>query len=116
MKGIVIGVLTAALLLGICSILLAGAILPETGMDGSVLVCCAAGALIGGLSAVKGRGRQGVLWGVCTGGAMAAVLGVSGFLLYSNLDVPWCAAVFFTCACAGGVAGALRGGKGRRHK
>lgn len=115
-KGVVIGLLAAVLLLGLCSALVAAAVIPERGMEGCVLGCCAVGAMLGTAIGVRGSGKRKLLNGVCTGAAMAVVLGVSGFLLYRELDAVWGMAVAAACVLGGAVAGILSRNKGRKRR
>ena len=113
--GCVVSVGVAMALLGICAILIGSGAIPEKAGEGGVLVACAVGCLVGGCVVVCGRSRGTLLWGLMAGAATAAVLGVSGFLLYDGLDGGRCAAVSAACLCGGGLAGVLGGGKKRRR-
>ena len=118
-RGLLVGALVSACvavaLLGVCAILIGSGVIPEMAGEGGVLVACAAGCLVGGCVAVRGRSRGTLLWGLLVGAATAAALGVSGFLLYDGLAGGRCAAVSAACLCGGGLAGVLGGGKKRRR-
>jgi len=77
-----------------------------------VLGCCAVGVMLGTVIGAKGS----VLSGVCTGAAMAAALGVSGFLLYRELDAVWGSVITVVCTLSGAVAGILSRHKRRRRR
>ena len=118
-RGLLIGVAmsvgVAVALLGVCAILIGSGIIPEKAGEGGVLISCAFGCLVGGCAAVRGRNQGTLLWGLMSGAATAAVLGVSGFLLYDELAGSRCAAVSVACLCGGGLAGVLGGDKKRRR-
>lgn len=112
--GVAVSALAAVLLLGLCAVLIGVGTIPEKAGEGGVLLACAFGSLVGGRVAVGRKGSGTLLWGLGIGTAMAAVLGVSGFLLYNGLESGRCAAVSGACLCGGGLAGALGGKKRRR--
>ena len=115
LSGTVVSVGVAVALLGVCAILIGSGIVPEKAGEGSVLIACADGCVVGGCVTVRGRGRGTLLWGLAEGIATAAVLGVSGFLLYNELERGRCAMVSIACLCGGGLAGVLGGGKKHRR-
>lgn len=106
--------LAAVFLLGLCAVLISASVVPEGVMNACVLMCCAAGTWLGGRLAVRGGGREKLLWGLCVGGLTAALLGVSGFLLYEELEMQRCVLVGAACLCGGGAAGAM--GKNTERK
>lgn len=106
------GVLTALSLLAVCAVLIGTALVPQTWMRGCVLVCAGGGASVGAMAAMRGVDRRGILWGVFTGGLMAALLLVSGLLLYSEVNVSWGTAVAVACVSGGGATGVFLG----KHK
>ena len=112
--GVIVSVLTAVVLLGVCAVLISGGVIPEVAGEGGVLLACALGCLVGGRVAVGAGSGAPLLWGVASGGVTAVVLGVSGFLLYGDLESARCAAVGGACLCGGGLSGVLGGKKRRR--
>ena len=115
LSGTAVSVGVAVALLGMCAILIGSGILPEKAGEGCVLIACAVGCLVGGCVTICGRSRGGLLWGLMAGAVTAAVLGGSGFLLYSKLESGRCGMVSVACLCGGGLAGVLCGGKKRRR-
>ena len=115
LAGAVVSVGAAMALLGVCAILIGSGVIPEKAGEGGVLMACAVGCMVGGCVAVRGRNRGTLLWGLAAGAIVAAILWVSGFLLYDGLDGGRCAAVSAACLCGGGLAGVLGGGKKRRR-
>ena len=112
--GTAVSVGTAIVLLGLCAVLVSGGLLPERVGEGSVLLACAVGCLIGGRVTVRCKSEGTLLWGMVVGGAVAVVLAVSGVLLYGGLENGRCAAVSGACLCGGGLAGVVGGKKRKR--
>lgn len=107
----------AVFLVAVSALLASAGIVPERGLDGSVLAACGLGCLLGGrLSAAWGR-RGGLLAGAAVGLAAASLLGLTGVLLYGGIDPERCAAVAAACLVGGSISGVMgRGGRGKRRK
>lgn len=115
LMGGLLSVLVAVGLLGICSVLISGGVIPETAGEGCVLISCAFGALAGGRITVKRTKKGALLWGVASGGLMVALLAMAGFLLFDRFEGGRCAAVSGACLCGGGLSGVLGSG-GKKKK
>ena len=112
--GVLASVGTMVVLLGVCAMLINGGVVPEQLGEGCVLVVCAVGCLVGGWLAASKNADGALVWGILNGGFVAIVLGVSGFLLYGEIENGRCMAVGGACLCGGGLAGVLGGKKRRR--
>ena len=115
-KGAVIGVLMALMLLAVCAVLIGTSVIPETWMSGCVVLCAGGGAVVGALTAMRGVDRRGSLWGMCVGGIMAGMLLASGFLLYNDVDIAWGTGITVACMGRGGATGILFGNGNKRRK
>jgi len=115
-KGAAIGIVAAFVLLGVCSALVAASAIPEQGIEVCVLGCCAVGGMLGAAIGAKGSGKGRLLGGVCTGVVMAVVFGLSGLLLYRELDAVWGTAIALVCSLSGAAAGGLNRHRGRKRR
>jgi len=110
LKGIVVGLVLAGVLLAVCGGLVVAGLLPESRMDGSVLICCFIGTLLGAIFSEC----KHLVGGICVGGGVSVVLCVSGILLYRETDILWGIAVVTACTLGGAPMGVLD--KSRIHK
>ena len=111
--GVLCSIGSIMLLLGVCALLIGAGVIPERAGEGSVLLSCALGCVMGGRVTVCKKEVGTLVWGLVVGGMTAVVLGVSGVLLYGALDGGRCVAIGGGCLCGGGLAGGL-GGRKRR--
>ncbi len=109
------GVLTLALL-SMGAGLVSAAVLPGEWVEPWVLVSCAVGTGVAGVCMTPKAGKRGALAGGCIGAAMAALYGVSGFLLYRGIDPFWSGLVVLACLVGGGVSGVLTGCRVRKRR
>jgi len=116
MKAIALVFVATVILLGLCSVLIASAIIPQRGMDSCVLGCCVTGVFLGGSYAVRRGGKRGALRGIGVGAGVAIILGVSGILLYSSLEIPWCIGMIFACILSGAISGVTYAGRRKRRR
>lgn len=110
------GALVAVFLLGVCAVMVTAAVISERWIDVCVLLACAVGTLIGGRIALRGGRKATLLSGLGSGLLAAALLGVSGLLLYGELEMGRCIAVSCACLGGGGVAGLLGRSGGKKHR
>ncbi len=116
LKGGALAVVTAALGLVVCSLLVSGGVMGERLIGRGVLAICVVSSLAGGLLAVHRLERGTLLAGLGVGGILFLLLLTAGFLLYedasiSNGGVP----ILIACCCGGAIAGVL-GGRPRKKR
>lgn len=116
LKGGGVAVVTAALGLVVCALLVSGGVVGEKLMGRGVLAICVVSSLVGGLVAVRRLERGTLLAGLGVGGILFLLLLTAGFLLYedasiSNGGVP----ILIACCCGGAIAGVL-GGRPRKKR
>ena len=116
LKGGALVVVTAALGLVVCSLLVSGGVMGERLIGRGVLAICVVSSLAGGLLAVHRLERGTLLAGLGVGGILFLLLLTAGFLLYedasiSNGGVP----ILIACCCGGAIAGVL-GGRPRKKR
>lgn len=116
LKGGGVAVVTAALGLVVCALLVSGGAVGERVMGRGVLAICVVSSLVGGLVAVHRLERGTLLAGLGVGGILFLLLLTAGFLLYedasiSNGGVP----ILIACCCGGAIAGVL-GGRPRKKR
>lgn len=116
LKGGALAVVTAALGLVVCALLVSGGMVGERLMGRGVLAICVVSSLVGGLVAVRRLERATLLAGLGVGGILFLLLLTAGFLLYedasiSNGGVP----ILIACCCGGAIAGVL-GGRPRKKR
>lgn len=116
LKGGGVAVVTAALGLVVCALLVSGGVVGERLMGRGVLAICVVSSLVGGLVAVRRLERGTLLAGLGVGGILFLLLLTAGFLLYedaslSNGGVP----ILIACCCGGAIAGVL-GGRPRKKR
>ena len=101
-------VLTALLVLLICSLLVSGGAVPERAMDRAVLAACVLGALAGGLLAVRRIGRSTLLVGAGVGAILFLLLLLAGTLLFEEASISnGGGMMLLSCLCGGAMAGIL---------
>lgn len=116
LKGGGVAVVTAALGLVVCALLVSGGVVGEKLMGRGILAICVVSSLVGGLVAVRRLERGTLLAGLGVGGILFLLLLTAGFLLYedaslSNGGVP----ILIACCCGGAIAGVL-GGRPRKKR
>lgn len=116
LKGGGVAVVTSALGLVVCALLVSGGVVGEQLMGRGVLAICVVSSLVGGLVAVHRLDRATLLAGLGVGGILFLLLLTAGFLLYedvslSNGGVP----ILIACCCGGAIAGVL-GGRPRKKR
>ncbi len=116
LKGGGVAVVTAALGLVVCALLVSGGMVGEKLMGRGILAICVVSSLVGGLVAVRRLERGTLLAGLGVGGILFLLLLTAGFLLYedaslSNGGVP----ILIACCCGGAIAGVL-GGRPRKKR
>lgn len=116
LKGGGVAVVTAALGLVVCALLVSGGVVGEKLMGRGILAICVVSSLVGGLVAVRRLERGTLLAGLGVGGILFLLLLTVGFLLYedaslSNGGVP----ILIACCCGGAIAGVL-GGRPRKKR
>lgn len=118
LKGGVLAGLTAILTLLLCAVLVSAGVLRERWMDGAVLAVCVAGALAGGLYAVRKIGSRTLLVGLGVGAVLFLLLLTAGLLAYDTASIEHGGTgVLCACLCGGGIAGVLgRGAKKKRRR
>lgn len=114
--GVFISVLVAVFMLAICAILIVTGILPERTGDGCVLIACSLGTLIGGRAAMKGQGKHALLSALGVAALTTAAYGVTGILLYTEVELGRWFAVGGACLCGGGLSGVACGRNGVRRR
>ena len=117
LKGGALAVVTAALGLVVCSLLVSGGVMGERLIGRGVLAICVVSSLAGGLLAVHRLERGTLLAGLGVGGILFLLLLTAGFLLYedasiSNGGVP----ILIACCCGGAIAGVLCGRPRKKRK
>ena len=113
LRGGGIGLLTALAVLGIASVLISTGVLSDTAAGSVVIAACLAGALIGGLVAVRRAGSGVLPTGLGVGLALFLLLLSAGLLLYGAAPEAFSGGGnLCACLCGGGLAGIL----GRRPK
>ena len=118
LKGGVFAGLVAILALLVCAVLVSSGVLRERWMDGAVLAVCVAGALTGGLYAVRKIGRRTLLVGLGVGIVLFLLLLTAGLLAYDTASIEHGGVgTLCACLCGGGIAGVLgRGAKKKRRR
>lgn len=116
LKGGGVAVVTAALGLVVCALLVSGGAVGEQLIGRGVLAICVVSSLVGGLVAVHRLERGTLLAGLGVGVILFLLLLTAGFLLYedaslSNGGVP----ILIACCCGGAIAGVL-GGRPRKKR
>ena len=116
LKGGGVAVVTAALGLVVCALLVSSGVVGEKLMGRGILAICVVSSLVGGLVAVRRLERGTLLAGLGVGGILFLLLLTAGFLLYedaslSNGGVP----ILIACCCGGAIAGVL-GGRPRKKR
>ena len=116
LKGALLSVAVAVLVLGLAALLIAGAVIPEGCMDGCVLVAALSG-VIAGVMAVRAAGKKGgAVYGMLCAAVLVSACMMSGILLYGQVDWMWCAVVGAVCVAGGGITGAVGGQKRYRRR
>ena len=106
-------VLTALLVLLVCSLLVSGGAVPERAMDRAVLAACVLGALAGGLLAVRRIGRSTLLVGGGVGAILFLLLLSVGSLVFESASLSnGGVMILLACLCGGAIPGIL----GRKPK
>lgn len=118
LKGGVLAGVAAILALLLCAVLVSSGVLRERWMDGAVLAVCVAGALTGGLYAVRKIGSRTLLVGLGVGLILFLLLLTAGLLAYETASIEQGGVgILCACLCGGGIAGVLgRGAKKKRRR
>ena len=117
LKGGVAAGLVAILTLLLCAVMVSAGLLRERWMEGAVLACCVAGALMGGLFSVRKIGSRTLLVGLSVGGILFLLLLTAGLLAFEEASIEHGGlGVLGACLCGGGLAGLLGRGGGKKKK
>ena len=101
-------VLTALLVLLVCSLLVSGGAVPERDINRAVLAACVPGALAGGLLAVRRIGRSTLLVGGGVGAILFLLLLSVGSLVFESASLSnGGVMILLACLCGGAMAGIL---------
>ena len=110
-------VLTALLVLLVCSLLVSGGAVPERDIDRAVLAACVLGALAGGLLAVRRIGRSTLLVGGGVGAILFLLLLSVGSLVFESASLSnGGVMILLACLCGGAMAGILGRKKKKKRK
>ena len=117
LKGGLIGAVVALATTVVCAVLVTVAVHSERGGESGVLVCVGLGAMASGLAARRMLRERSALVGILSGGVTAAILSVSGLLLYGGIEMRRCGAIVCLCLCCGAITSRIgRDKNGRKNR
>jgi putative membrane protein (TIGR04086 family) len=117
LKGGIFGGFVTILSLLVCAGLVSAGIIREHWIDGTILISCVLGALVGGAWAVRAIGRRPLLAGIGVGGVLFLLLLTAGFLVYDTATLEQGGTgILFACLCGGGIAGILLAPRKKRRR
>ena len=117
LKGGVAAGLVSILSLLLCAVMVSAGVLREQWMEGAVLACCVAGALVGGLFSARRIGAGTLLVGVAVGFILFLLLLTAGLLAFETASIEnGGVGVLCACLCGGGIAGLVGGGRKKKKR